>query len=65
MHCTLFLLLFHFTLTCFDVWNIIFRECTKSFLHTEPTSKCKKKFGALPADDVPYIETGQSEVKKQ
>jgi hypothetical protein len=47
MHCTLFLLLIHFTPTCFDVRNVIFRECTKSFLHLlvgiEPTSKCKKK----------------------
>jgi hypothetical protein len=31
IHYTLFSLLFHFTPTCFDVWNVIFREYTEVF----------------------------------
>jgi hypothetical protein len=40
MHSTLLLWLFHFTPTCFDVRNAIFRECTKSFLHLVAGSMC-------------------------
>jgi hypothetical protein len=39
-NCTLFLLLFHFTPTCFDVRNVIFREGTKSSLHLLAGSMC-------------------------
>jgi hypothetical protein len=63
MPCTLFLLLFHFTPTCFDVRNVIFRECTRSFIHLLACLMCC--FGAFPEGEVPYVETCRSEVKKQ
>jgi hypothetical protein len=63
MQCVLFSLLLHFTPTCFDVWKRRMQQ-TKT-THRVCQQMLKKNFGALPEDDVPYVETCRSEVKKQ
>jgi hypothetical protein len=69
MHCIWFLLC-QFSPTYFDVRNVSFRECTKSFLLLADSMRhrvcqqLKTTFGALPEDGFPYVETCRGEVKE-